>query len=213
MTPLLVFFAPLRVRRRDRQYKAINACEMVDEATIGGLLCAGCSTDTVYRLTGCTALIHPCLLLLQTRQEGRLTGNQKKKKDGQRDRARDIQTSKNSNQASLPAPLPYCADASASESWESGHWFGGADRWLSVSYPEIARKRLSGRTDLSGDVTRRGPIAGFRAWHGIRQEGAMERGLAAGVGGSRGSEGVWCEYRASPVISLAPRPPRDKTAR
>lgn len=141
-------------------------------------------------------------------------GRKKKKKDAerkketerQRDRARDIQTSKNSNEASLPAPLLYCADASASEKLESGHWFGGADRWLSVSYPEIARKRLSGWSDLSGDVTRRGPIAGFRAWHGIRQEGAMERGLAAGVGG-------WCVYRASPVISLAPRPPRDKTAR
>lgn len=42
---------------------------------------------------------------------------------------------------------------------------------------------MSGWTDWSGDVTRRGPIAGFRAWHGIRQDGAMERGLAGGVGG------------------------------
>lgn len=65
-----------------------------------------------------------------------------------------------------------------------------ADRWLSVSYPEIASKRLSGWTDLSGDVTRRGPIAGFRAWHGIRQEGAMERGLGGGLFGSVG--GVSC---------------------
>lgn len=100
-------------------------------------------------------------------------------------RVRDIHTSKNSNEASVPAPLLYRADASASErERELGvdiGGVGGADRWLSVSYPEIARKRLSGWSDLSGDVTRRGPIAGFRAWHGIRQEGAMERGLAAGV--------------------------------
>lgn len=45
------------------------------------------------------------------------TDRQEKKKDGERDRARDIQTSKNSNEASLPAPLLYCADAGASESW------------------------------------------------------------------------------------------------
>lgn len=75
-------------------------------------------------------------------------------------------------QARLPAPLLYRADASASESWSGRVDIGGADRWLSVSYPEIATRRLSGWSDLSGDVTRRGPIAGFRAWHGIRQLGA-----------------------------------------
>lgn len=79
--------------------------------------------------------------------------------------------------------------ASASEELGAWEWTLGlgesrpADRWLSVSYPEIASKRLSGWTDLSGDVTRRGPIAGFRAWHGIRQEGAMERGLGGGLFG------------------------------
>jgi hypothetical protein len=88
-------------------------------------------------------------------------GGGRKRRD---DSVRDIQTSKKSNEASLLAPLLYCADASASEKLgvDIGLW--GADRWLSVSYPEIARKRLSGWSDMGGDVTRRGPIAGFRAW-------------------------------------------------
>jgi hypothetical protein len=132
-------------------------------------------------------------------------GKEKKRRDD------ETHTSKNSNEASGPAPLLYCADASASERRAgSGHWFWGADRWLSVSYPEIARKRLSGWSDLSGDVTRRGPIAGFRAWHGIRQDGAMERGLAAGVW--RRVCSVVCVTSISPVITPARRPPRDKAA-
>lgn len=77
--PLFVFFCPLRVRR-DRQYKVIRACEMVDEGTIGGLLCAGCTcVQSTY------THIHPCLLLLQTRQAGRKAGGEKGRRETERE--------------------------------------------------------------------------------------------------------------------------------
>lgn len=90
---------------------------MVDEGTIGGLLCAG-RTGTVYRVRT-LIFIHAYSSYRQDRQAER-----QGEKRTERDRTRDIQTSKNSNEASLPAPLLYCADDGASESWGVGIGLG-----------------------------------------------------------------------------------------
>lgn len=175
-----------------------------------------CSRGTMYKVH---VFIHPCLLLQRwaDRQEiGRQTDRQTGEK-GRRETDCERQRETERMTYRLPKTVTglvcrplYCTApmlASASEELGAGEWTlvlgesRPADRWLSVSYPEIASKRLSGWTDLSGDVTRRGPIAGFRAWHGIRQEGAMERGLGGGLFGrvvcplcvcGRQREREWC---------------------